>query len=528
MRPEIKQKKQNKISNPRALRNRISMRWHIFGYFLGFCAFLLLLLWLLQIVYLDAFYRQIKIDQIARIAETLDDNIDNDEFADLITRMAQSNDVCITVAQVRTVNNFLLGVEILEEADILGNCIIHHMPDEDYFRFYNLAQENNGSYSLLFSRKWFVNDEYSSDSFVGWVPGQDRGLSSSLIYVKLVENAAGDTIMLLLNSNISPVDSTREALRVQLIYITVILVFVALLLSLLITRHLASPIAKINKSAAKLAEGDFSGGFEDGGYLEISQLASTLNYVSAELARSDKLQQELVANISHDLRTPLTMIGGYAEAMRDIPGENNRENIQLIIDETARLTSLVNNVLDLSKLNAGTVDSKPCLFDLNADIQAMTANYNRLLAHEGYHIQFTPGEPCLVYADPSQISQVTSNLLNNALTYTGADKQVAVHLQIVEGKARVSVIDNGPGIPQEQLTDIWKRYYRSSESHRRSTRGSGLGLSIVKKLVDLNHGVCGVTSQVGQGSVFWYELPLGQQPGKRGKNGAKPYVGTPI
>ncbi|MCR4963065.1 MAG: HAMP domain-containing histidine kinase [Firmicutes bacterium] len=516
MKPEAEQKKQRKISDPRALVNRIHMRWHIFAYFLGFCAFLLLLLWLLQIVYLDAFYRQIKTDQIARIASTLDDNIDNRDLPDLIVRMAQSNDVCITVAQVHTVNRFLLGVDVLEKADILGNCVIHHMPDDEYYRFYELAEKNGGSYSLLFSRQWFANDEYQSDRFIGRVPEADQGLSSSLIYVKLVENDAGDTIMLLLNSNISPVDSTREALRVQLIYITLILVFVALLLSLLISRHLASPIASINKSAAKLAREDFSGGFADGGYLEISELASTLNYVSAELSRADKLQQELVANISHDLRTPLTMIGGYAEAMRDIPGENNKENIQLIIDETARLTSLVNNVLDLSKLNAGIVNNKPCSFDLNADLAATAENYNRLLAHEGYQIHYTPGPPCPVYADQSQISQVTGNLLNNALTYTGPDKQVTLRLEQQAGQARVSVIDNGPGISPEQLADIWKRYYRVSESHRRSARGSGLGLSIVKKLVELNHGDCGVSSQVGQGSVFWYSLPLAQPPAEEG------------
>ncbi len=506
MKPEEALPDRQEKQNKKNLHRRMSMRWHIFGCLLGFCAFLLLLLWLFQIVYLDAFYQRIKTDQIERTADTISSNIDNEELSELLVRLSQSNDVCVSLIQVNKEGQYVTGAETLYTADILGNCIIHHVSTEDLLRFYSLAAQNNGSYLQVFSRQWFVNESYSSDRFIGWVPGRDKGLSASLIYARVAKNAQGDCVLILLNSNISPVDSTRNTLRVQLIYITGMVIGIALLLSLLIAKYLASPIIKINKSAAKLAKGDFSGGFADGGYQEISQLADTLNYAAEELSRTEKLQQELIANISHDLRTPLTMIGGYAEAMRDIPGENNPENIQVIIDETARLTSLVNDVLDLSKLNAGITVLQLKRYDLTADIQALVDNYNRLLAHDGYQVLFEYDEPCLVMADQTQLSQVISNLLNNALTYTGEDKTVVIRQKITKGLVRVSFTDSGPGIPKQQLADIWKRYYRSPDNHLRAARGSGLGLSIVSTVLARHNGGYGVESSPGQGSTFWFEL----------------------
>ncbi|MEG1661024.1 MAG: histidine kinase dimerization/phospho-acceptor domain-containing protein, partial [Clostridiales bacterium] len=305
-----------KSGKKKPIHRQMSMRWHIFGCFLGFCGFLLILLWLFQIIYLDAFYQRIKTNQIEQVASTIVDNIDNGEIEDLLTGLAQTNDLCISMAKVNLEGQFLAGSKLLYQVDMLSNCIIHHMPAEDYLRFYALAVNAGGSYMQIFSRHLFTNKSYSADQFIGWIPGRDKGLSASLIFARVSTNADGDTILILLNSNISPVDATRDTLRIQLIYITGIVIIVSLLLSLLIAKYLASPIIKINTSAAKLAQGDFSGGFEDGGYQEISELSDTLNYAAAELSRTEILQKELIANISHDLRTPLTMIGGYAEAMR--------------------------------------------------------------------------------------------------------------------------------------------------------------------------------------------------------------------
>ena len=217
------------------------------------------------------------------------------------------------------------------------------------------------------------------------------------------------------------------------------------------------------------------------------------------------LRRELLANVSHDLRTPLTMIRGYGEVMRDLPGENTPENVQIIIDETERLTNLVNDLLDLSRLEAGVMALDVTRFNLTESIRAILHRYDKLA---GYSFPFLAEEDVFVTADELKISQVVYNLVNNAITYAGEDKTVALEQTVANGKVRVSVTDTGEGIPEEKLRDIWERYYKVDREHKRAQVGTGLGLSIVKHILELHGGAYGVVSQLGEGSTFWFELPV--------------------
>ena len=180
-----------------------------------------------------------------------------------------------------------------------------------------------------------------------------------------------------------------------------------------------------------------------------------------ELSRVDELQHELIANISHDLRTPLTMIGGYAEVMRDIPDETTPENLQIIIDETSRLTSLVNELLVFSRLQTGNeqMDAQP--FGLTTSIEGIITRIAKLTEKDGYCVCFEPQTHVKVMADEKRIGQVIYNLIGNALTYTGPDKRVTVTQQLRENVVRVTVSDTGKGIPPDELDLIWNRYYRT-------------------------------------------------------------------
>ncbi len=241
-------------------------------------------------------------------------------------------------------------------------------------------------------------------------------------------------------------------------------------------------------------------------------MTATLAKAADELSQVEHLQHELIANISHDLRTPLTMIGGYAEAMRDIPGEATPENLQIVIDETNRLTSLVSELLDFSRLQTGNAEMSPAPFCLTEAISAIVQRVGGMTGKDGYLIRFELEESVWIHADEKRISQVVYNLLGNALTYTGADKTVTLTQTMQEGTVRLSVHDTGKGIPPEELPLIWRRYYRAQESHKRAVIGSGLGLSIVESIL-VKHGMrYGVDSVQGEGTTFWFEAEAVEVP----------------
>jgi signal transduction histidine kinase len=264
----------------------------------------------------------------------------------------------------------------------------------------------------------------------------------------------------------------------------------------------------MNEAARHLARREYDVEFSGDGYREARQLAQTLTYASEELSKVDRLQRELIANISHDLRTPLTMITGYSEVMRDIPGENTPENVQVIIDEATHLSALVTDLLDLSRIQAGVRQLEPENFDLTETVQQTLARYDKLTRHEGYEIVFSADETVMVRADRGMILQVLYNLINNAINYCGEDRTVLVTQQQVGASVRISVTDHGDGIAPDRLEQIWDRYYKVDRVHRRAMVGTGLGLSIVKGILEQHGSMYGVESKQGEGSTFWFELPI--------------------
>jgi signal transduction histidine kinase len=347
---------------------------------------------------------------------------------------------------------------------------------------------------------------FESESDNGFFAQRFRGRAESIVYTKIVKDSNSQNFAVIINANISPVDATVGALRMQIIIITFIMLLTALILAYIMSKKITNPIIAINKSSKELAKGNYDAVFGNDDYREISELGETLNYASGELKKTEDLQRELIANISHDLRTPLTMIVGYAEAIRDLPGENTEENMQIIIDEAQRLTSLVNDVMDISKIKSGVQEMSITRFDLTQSIIDIIKRYKKLIQQQGYDIEFKYERHIFVAADELKISQVIYNLINNAVTYTGEDRKVTVSQTETEERVKISVIDTGDGIEEEKLTDIFDRYYKIDKQHKRAVVGTGLGLSIVKGILDMHDSDFGVVSQVGKGSEFYFEL----------------------
>ena len=305
--------------------------------------------------------------------------------------------------------------------------------------------------------------------------------------------------------NIPP--QVLNAARTQFFLTVGAILLATALVGFTMARSISEPIIETNEAAKQLGASRYTRPPHSGGYREIAELNDTLVRAAEDLGKVEDLQRELIANISHDLRTPLTMIIGYAEAMRDIPEEVTPENMQIIIDEANRLNSMVNEVLDFSRLRTGSLELEEKPFNLTAQIREICGRVSKMSAVEGYTVLFEPAEERMVTGDSGRISQVLYNLLGNALTYTGEDKTVRVTQQDTGSRVRVEITDSGEGIPQDELPYIFDRYYRSRENHRRAVIGSGLGLNICRSILEKHGARYGVRSEEGQGTTFWFELP---------------------
>lgn len=307
------------------------------------------------------------------------------------------------------------------------------------------------------------------------------------------------------------VSAAIGSMRVQLILISIIVIFLALVISALLSMKLTKPITRITRAAKQMAAGDFSVNFKgEYSYAEMEQLAETLDYAKEEIGKSDQLQKEVLANVTHDLKTPLTMIKAYASMIQEISGndpEKRAKHTQVIIDESDRLTSLVNDILHLSKIRSGMDSLKISSFNLSEFVHEVLERFSYLTETQGYTITRDIEDDLFTEADAEKIEQVIYNLVGNAVNYTGEDKKIAVGLHRTDKGLRFTVSDTGKGIPEEEIKTIWDRYYRSSETHKRPIKGTGLGLSIVKTIL-LKHGFdFGVESEVGKGSTFYVLFP---------------------
>ncbi len=482
---------------------RIGIQWKLFACFMGLTAFALVLLWLFQIVWLDDFYEMIKKSELRSSAKLIAANIENEEVQGLADKLASDTGMCILVYDGE-------GSRIAS-SDTVDDCLIHRATSESLGALYQNAKQKGGAAFLKLRRDAGEDYFYASPSeFEGDVPSGENELPETMVYTVIVPHEDGEAI-LFLNNTIRPVTSTTRTLMVQLSWISGLLVICSLVLAVIFSRVISRPIEKMNRSAAILARGHYDVTFDGGGYKEAEELSETLSYAASELSKLDAMQKELIANISHDLRTPLTMIAGYSEVMRDIPGENTPENMQVVIDETNRLSSLVSDMLDISRIQREQVELSPEALDLNELIRETLRRYTKLCERDGYRFMLDCEGEAVAVADRTRILQVLYNLMNNAVNYTGADKTVFVATRVYTDRVRVEIRDTGEGIPEEQLPVIWERYYRGERVHKRAVVGTGLGLSIVKNILLLHGARFGVSSELGQGSTFWFELRTAQE-----------------
>ncbi len=400
------------------------------------------------------------------------------KFSDNLEKIASKNDLCIEV-----VDRYGRSLYTKEYS---VDCIIHKKSPHGYMR--RIKDNDNNPIWLKHSNP---QNNYSM-----------------LLYGCVLGSKTDPQGYLLVNTSLVPVGSTVSIIKRQLMLITFILLIFAFVFTLFLSKHISKPIDKITAAAENLARGDFKTKFDGRGYLEVKQLADTLTYAEKELSRVDNMQRDLIANVSHDLRTPLTMLKAYAEMIRDLSGNNpvkRNEHLEIIINETDRLSLMVNDILDLSKLESGKQKLDPSEFQITAKLNEIIGRFKGISEKMGYSIHFTPDEEKVVVCDVVKIEQVIYNLINNAINYTGKDKQIFVRQINTSDGIVIEVEDTGDGIEEEKIKLIFDKYYRS-ENHKREVVGTGLGLSIVKAVLKLHGYDYGVRSVLGEGSVFWFRI----------------------
>lgn len=509
---------------PKTRKNSLPLRHRIFLCFILVTAVLLGVLWLSQTVFFGLFYRQVKTDELKKATLYVAENLDEADIQNRILVLSSGGQISIRVIDTAAFSDLYTSGD--NAYSVLSGIGVYEM-----FNIYERAIENGGELTQYYTEtdaddmeqndaQSFIERKFSEHrrNFSGIDTGHFEkasptplfffnGEGSDLVYAKITTRSDGSEMMVVADTKLTPLDTTVTTLRYQLTFASALTLVLSLLISFIISKIVSSPIEKLNRSSLELAKGKYDTHFEGKGYREIEQLSDTLNFTASELGKVEKMQRELMANVSHDMRTPLTMIVGYGEAMRDIPGENTPENVQVIIDEANRLSEFVNSVLDLSKLQSGQKKfnfENICLTEL---LESITQRYRKFYIDSGYKVVLDAPEKVNIRCDVTHMSQAILNLVDNAVNYTGNDKTVFVRQRLLKnGLVRLEVSDSGEGISEEELPYIWDRYYKSKTSHKRNVAGSGIGLSIVRQVFEKHGARFGVESTVGQGSTFWVEL----------------------
>ena len=472
-----------KIKNKWKKRDPFNIKNITLFYFILFAGTILLLIWCLQGVFMNRYYEQMTIQEAQSAANQLERYYE-DENKDFNR-----------LALLTSVNNGMyIRLEDKGEVSIFDDGSYSNVSNGTYlFEITEARQRLESSRVGKISLR--ITDKHSD--------------SLRLVYATYI-NDSRDAILYMITP-LTPVKSTITILRLQLLYISFIALFIATMLAFIISSWLTFPLESITRSAEELSNGNYNVKFSGGMFTETKKLARTLNKASYEMQKTDSYQRDLLANVSHDLKTPLTMIRAYAEMIQDISGddpEKRNEHLNVIISEADRLNKLVTDMLSVSKLQSNTATINKETFDLNKAAEEVEATYEVLNQSEGYHITFTKSKPAFVYGDFDKIKQVMANLISNAVKYCGEDKVIQIKLTRTSRKIRFDVIDHGQGIAEDEISHVWDRYYRTSMNRNRQIEGTGLGLSIVKEILTIHNADYGVESKEGKGSDFWFEMDI--------------------
>ena len=439
-----------------------------------FSILILVMLWFFQIIFLKLHYEaSVKHNLNATVREIQKYN--RNDLVSNIDSIAYKNDVCIEVISKNSIISYS-GIKS-------SGC---NTSGEIYYKFKNDFIDDN----LNKSSFEFTNSKYNNKTIVKAVK-----IDNDYVFV---------------SANLEILENTFIILNNQLGIVTLVILGLSVCMGYFINRKIAKPIVDITEKAEELRRGNYDVNFKsEEGIYEIRELAETLDSMTNELSKTESVRREFLANVSHDIKTPLTMIKAYAEMVRDISyndDDKRNANLNVIVMEVDRLNILVNDILVLSRLQAGAESLEIEKFDLNFLVRDCLTRYD-IYKEDGYEFVYSfNGKSAMIEADKKRMQQVIYNLINNAVQYTGDDKKIFIDVSESKNWIIFSVRDTGKGMKKEEIRHIWDKYYKIDKKYKRSTVGSGIGLSIVKTICENHKFLYGVDTEVNHGSKFWVKI----------------------
>ena len=299
----------------------------------------------------------------------------------------------------------------------------------------------------------------------------------------------------------------RDSVVVFFVTALVVAAAMSVALAIIVGRRVASPLAEMSEAARLLAQGNYAVRVGDRGPAEVRSLAESFNWMAREIEEQERMRREFVSNAAHELRTPLTNLHGYLEALRDGVVAAERSTFESLHEEVDRLVRLSRSLDALAEGDVPpTTSGDRREIDVRAAVVAAVDLHTAAFEKRHLHVDVDLPETLAARADPDHIAQVLANLLQNAVRYTPEDGRVGVAARARQDDVLVSISNSGPGIPADDLEHVFERFYRVEKSRDRATGGAGIGLAIVKTLVEVGGGRVGADSADGT-TRFWFSLP---------------------
>ena len=453
-----------------------NLRANLLIYFLIFSTVILSFLYSFQILLFNTYYKIDRTNTLEQTVSRIEESVKDDDYNEVFNTLSMDNEVCI---------------QIMDK-----NKLVYY---SDYYK----RCAGKDDVELKYIKDDFIksNDKYLKLEFIS-----NKYNNKSLVYGKKIDN-----LYIFANTSLEPMDKSIALLKGQFIYVTITVFVLSFIISYYFAKRIAEPILNINSEAKKLGSKSSEAKFVcDTEVDELKELSETLNEAAKELSKTDELRREFLANVSHDLKTPLTMIEAYAASAKDLNYNNKKKrerDLNIIIEEAERLNMLVNDILLLSKMENKNTELKLEDIDIKYFISIILERF-AIYKNDGYVFEFNEDKTYTIEADRKGLERVIYNLINNAINYTGEDKKITISFEERKNYLIIKVIDTGKGIEEKNKKLVWNKYFRINKRHRREARGTGLGLSIVKEILEEHNFEYGIDSKINKGTCFWFKCKI--------------------